>query len=182
MSRIGKHPITVPAGVTVKVEDNLVSVKGPKGELSRQISKILKIEQKDGVITVTRPDDERESRSLHGLSRTLINNMIVGVTTGFSKSLEIQGVGYRAAMKGKAINFTLGFSRPVVMEPPAGITFEVPSPSVIVVSGINKETVGAVAAEIRTIRPPEPYKGKGVRYTGEYVARKVGKAATKGKK
>ena len=182
MSRIGKHPITVPAGVTVKVEDNLVSVKGPKGELSRQISKILKIEQKDGVITVTRPYDERESRSLHGLSRTLINNMIVGVTTGFSKSLEIQGVGYRAAMKGKAINFTLGFSHPVVMEPPAGITFEVPSPSVIVVSGINKETVGAVAAEIRTIRPPEPYKGKGVRYTGEYVARKVGKAATKGKK
>ena len=182
MSRIGKHPITVPAGVTVKVEDNFVSVKGPKGELSRQISKILKIEQKDGVITVTRPDDERESRSLHGLSRTLINNMIVGVTTGFSKSLEIQGVGYRAAMKGKAINFTLGFSHPVVMDPPAGITFEVPSPSVIVVSGINKETVGAVAAEIRTIRPPEPYKGKGVRYTGEYVARKVGKAATKGKK
>ena len=182
MSRIGKHPITVPAGVTVKVEDNFVSVKGPKGELSRQISKILKIEQKDGVITVTRPNDERESRSLHGLSRTLINNMIVGVTTGFSKSLEIQGVGYRAAMKGKAINFTLGFSHPVVMEPPAGITFEVPSPSVIVVSGINKETVGAVAAEIRTIRPPEPYKGKGVRYTGEYVARKVGKAATKGKK
>jgi large subunit ribosomal protein L6 len=182
VSRIGKHPITVPAGVTVKVEDNFVSVKGPKGELSRQISKILKIEQKDGVITVTRPNDERESRSLHGLSRTLINNMIVGVTTGFSKSLEIQGVGYRAAMKGKAINFTLGFSHPVVMDPPAGITFEVPSPSVIVVSGINKETVGAVAAEIRTIRPPEPYKGKGVRYTGEYVARKVGKAATKGKK
>lgn len=182
MSRIGKHPITVPAGVTVKVEDNFVSVKGPKGELSSQISKILKIEQKDGVITVTRPNDERESRSLHGLSRTLINNMIVGVTTGFSKSLEIQGVGYRAAMKGKAINFTLGFSHPVVMDPPAGITFEVPSPSVIVVSGINKETVGAVAAEIRTIRPPEPYKGKGVRYTGEYVARKVGKAATKGKK
>ncbi len=182
MSRIGKHPITVPAGVTVKVEDNFVSVKGPKGELSRQISKVMKIEQKDGVITVTRPDDERESRSLHGLSRTLINNMIVGVTDGFSKSLEIQGVGYRAAMKGKAINFTLGFSHPVVMEPPAGITFEVPSPSVIVVSGINKETVGAVAAEIRTIRPPEPYKGKGVRYTGEYVARKVGKAATKGKK
>ena len=182
MSRIGKHPITVPAGVTVKVEDNFVSVKGPKGELSRQINKMLKIEQKDGVITVTRPNDEREARSLHGLSRTLINNMIVGVTTGFSKSLEIQGVGYRAAMKGKAINFTLGFSHPVVMEPPAGITFEVPSPSVIVVSGINKETVGAVAAEIRTIRPPEPYKGKGVRYTGEYVARKVGKAATKGKK
>ena len=182
MSRIGKHPITVPAGVTVKVEDNFVSVKGPKGELSRQISKILKIEQKDGVITVTRPNDERESRSLHGLSRTLINNMIVGVTDGFSKTLEIQGVGYRAAMKGKAINFTLGFSHPVVMEPPAGITFEVPSPSSIVVSGINKETVGAVAAEIRTIRPPEPYKGKGVRYAGEYVARKVGKAATKGKK
>lgn len=182
MSRIGNTPITVPAGVTVKVEDNFVSVKGPKGELSRQINKDLKIEQKDGVITVSRPSDDKTHRSLHGLSRTLIHNMIVGVTDGFSKSLEIQGVGYRAAKQGSAINFTLGFSHPVVMEPPAGITFDVPAPNKIVVSGINKETVGAVAAEIRTLRPPEPYKGKGVRYEGEYVARKVGKAGAKGKK
>ncbi len=182
MSRIGNSPITVPAGVTVKVEDNLVSVKGPKGELERQINKDLKIEQKDGVITVSRPSDDKAHRSLHGLSRTLINNMIVGVTEGFSKSLEIQGVGYRAAKQGKGINFTLGFSHPVVMEPPAGIAFDVPAPNKIVVSGINKETVGAIAAEIRTLRPPEPYKGKGIRYEGEYVARKVGKAGAKGKK
>lgn len=182
MSRIGKTPITVPAGVTVKVEDNMVSVKGPKGELARQINKDLTIEQKDGIITVTRPSDDKMHRSLHGLSRTLIHNMIVGVTDGFSKTLEIQGVGYRAAKQGSAINFTLGFSHPVVMNPPAGINFEVPAPNKIVVSGINKETVGAVAAEIRTLRPPEPYKGKGVRYEGEYVARKVGKAGAKGKK
>ena len=182
MSRICKAPITVPAGVTVKVEDNMVSVKGPKGELSRQINKDLTIEQKDGIITVTRPSDDKMHRSLHGLSRTLIHNMIVGVTDGFSKTLEIQGVGYRAAKQGSAINFTLGFSHPVVMNPPAGINFEVPAPNKIVVSGINKETVGAVAAEIRTLRPPEPYKGKGVRYEGEYVARKVGKAGAKGKK
>jgi len=182
VSRIGNAPIAVPAGVTVTVENNLVSVKGPKGELSRQINHAMKIEQKDGHITVSRPDDERQNRSLHGLSRTLINNMIVGVTHGFTKSLEIQGVGYRAAKQGKAINFTLGFSHPVVMDPPAGISFDVPAPNKIVVSGIDKEAVGAVAAEIRTIRPPEPYKGKGVRYEGEYVARKVGKAGAKGKK
>jgi len=160
----------------------LVSVKGPKGELSRQISKEMKVELKDGVITVARPSDDITHRSLHGLSRTLINNMIVGVTHGFSKSLEIQGVGYRAAKQGKAINFTLGFSHPVVMNPPDGISFDVPAPNKIVVNGINKETVGAVAAEIRTLRPPEPYKGKGIRYEGEYVARKVGKAGAKGKK
>ena len=182
MSRIGNSPITVPAGVTVKVEDNLVSVKGPKGELARQISKEMKVELKDGVITVTRPSDDKTHRSLHGLSRTLINNMIIGVTDGYSKSLEIQGVGYRAAKQGKAINFTLGFSHPDVMNPPDGTTFDVPAPNKIVVNGINKETVGAVAAEIRTLRPPEPYKGKGIRYEGEYVARKVGKAGAKGKK
>ena len=182
MSRIGKKPITVPAGVTVKVEDNVVSVKGPKGELQRRIHNAMKVTLDNGVITVERPDDEKESRSLHGLSRTLINNMIEGVTHGFSKSLEIQGVGYRAAKQGKNINFTLGFSHPVVMEPPAGITFDVPQPNKIVVSGSEKEKVGAVAAEIRNLRPPEPYKGKGIRYEGEHVRRKVGKAGAKAKK
>ena len=182
MSRIGKMPITVPAGVTVTIEDNHVTVKGPKGELARQISKNMKLTMDNGVITVERPNDEKEDRSLHGLSRTLINNMIVGVTTGFSKTLEIQGVGYRAAKQGNNINFTLGFSHPVVKEPPAGITFEVPAPNKIVVSGANKEQVGAVAADIRTLRPPEPYKGKGIRYEGEHVRRKIGKAGAKGKK
>lgn len=182
MSRIGKAPITVPEGVTVKVEDNLVSVKGPKGELARQINKEMKIELQDGVITVSRPSDDKTHRSLHGLSRTLINNMILGVTQGFTKALEIQGVGYRAAKQGQSINFTLGFSHPVIMDPPAGISFDVPSPSKIIVSGINKEAVGAVAAEIRTLRPPEPYKGKGIRYEGEHIVRKAGKAGAKGKK
>lgn len=182
MSRIGKMPITVPAGVTVTIEDNHVTVKGPKGELSRQINKNMKLTMDNGVITVERPDDEKENRSLHGLSRTLINNMIIGVTQGFSKTLEINGVGYRAAKQGQNINFTLGFSHPVVKEPPAGITFEVPAPNKIVVSGADKEVVGAVAAEIRTLRPPEPYKGKGIRYEGEHVRRKIGKAGAKGKK
>ena len=182
MSRIGKMPITVPAGVTVTIEDNHVTVKGPKGELTRQINKNMKLTMDNGVITVERPDDEKESRSLHGLSRTLINNMIIGVTQGFSKTLEINGVGYRAAKQGQNINFTLGFSHPVVKEPPAGITFEVPAPNKIVVSGADKEVVGAVAADIRTWRPPEPYKGKGIRYEGEHVRRKIGKAGAKGKK
>lgn len=182
MSRIGKMPITVPAGVTVTIEDNHVTVKGPKGELTRQINKNMKLTMDNGVITVERPDDEKESRSLHGLSRTLINNMILGVTQGFSKTLEINGVGYRAAKQGQNINFTLGFSHPVVKEPPAGITFEVPAPNKIVVSGADKEVVGAVAADIRTLRPPEPYKGKGIRYEGEHVRRKIGKAGAKGKK
>lgn len=182
MSRIGKLPITVPAGVTVKIDNNLVTVKGPKGELSRQVDKRMKVTLDNGVVTVERPDDEKESRSMHGLYRTLINNMVVGVTEGFKKSLEIQGVGYRAAKQGKNINFTLGFSHPVVKEPPAGITFDVPAPNKIVVSGADKELVGAVAADIRTLRPPEPYKGKGVRYEGEYVRRKVGKAGAKAKK
>lgn len=182
MSRIGKLPITVPAGVTVKIDNNLVTVKGPNGELSRQVDKRMKVTLDNGVVTVERPDDEKESRSMHGLYRTLINNMVVGVTEGFKKSLEIQGVGYRAAKQGKNINFTLGFSHPVVKEPPAGITFDVPAPNKIVVSGADKELVGAVAADIRTLRPPEPYKGKGVRYEGEYVRRKVGKAGAKAKK
>ena len=182
MSRIGKMPITVPAGVTVTIENNYVTVKGPKGELACQISKNMKLTLDNGVLTVERPNDEKENRALHGLSRTLINNMVVGVTQGFSKTLEINGVGYRAALQGKNINFTLGFSHPVIKEPPAGITFEVPSPNKIVVSGANKEVVGAVAADIRTLRPPEPYKGKGIRYEGEFVRRKVGKAGAKGKK
>ena len=164
MSRIGKMPITVPAGVTVTIEDNHVTVKGPKGELARQINKNMKLTMDNGVITVERPDDEKESRSLHGLSRTLINNMIIGVTQGFSKTLEINGVGYRAAKQGQ------------------NITFEVPAPNKIVVSGADKEVVGAVAADIRTLRPPEPYKGKGIRYEGEHVRRKIGKAGAKGKK
>lgn len=182
MSRIGKKPIDVPAGVTVKVENNLVTVKGPKGELQRQIHHSMKVTLDNGVITVERPDDEKENRALHGLSRTLIHNMVEGVTNGFSKTLEIQGVGYRAAKQGKNINFTLGFSHPVVMEPPAGITFDVPQPNKIVVSGSDKEKVGAVAAEIRNLRPSEPYKGKGIRYEGEHVRRKVGKAGAKAKK
>lgn len=182
MSRIGKMPITVPAGVTVTIEDNFVTVKGPKGELSRQINKNMKLTLDNGVLTVERPNDEKENRAMHGLSRTLINNMIVGVHTGFSKTLEINGVGYRCALQGKNINFTLGFSHPVVKEPPAGITFEVPAPTRIVVSGADKEVVGAVAAEIRNLRPPEPYKGKGIRYQGEFVRRKMGKAGAKGKK
>lgn len=182
MSRIGKTPITVPAGVTVTIENNFVTVKGPKGELSRQINKNMKLTLDNGVLTVERPSDEKEDRAMHGLSRTLINNMIIGVTQGFSKTLEINGVGYRAAKQGQNINFTLGFSHPVVKEPPAGITFEVPAPNKIVVSGADKEVVGAVAAEIRTLRPPEPYKGKGIRYEGEFVRRKIGKAGAKGKK
>ena len=182
MSRIGKNPITVPDKVTVTVNDNLVSVKGPKGELSRQINKKINVELKDGVITVTRPSDDKEYRSLQGLCGTLIDNMILGVTEGFSKSLEIQGVGYRVAKQGKALSFTLGFSHPCVMDPPEGITFDCPSSTQIVVSGIDKEKVGAVAAEIRSLRAPEPYKGKGIRYVGEHIIRKEGKAGAKGKK
>ncbi|MHC1715147.1 MAG: 50S ribosomal protein L6 [Acidaminococcaceae bacterium] len=182
MSRIGKLPITVPANVTVTIENNLVTVKGPKGELARQINKDMILKLEDSHLTVERPSDDKEHRAMHGLSRTLINNMVIGVTDGFTKTLEINGVGYRAAKQGENINFTLGFSHPVVKEPPAGITFEVPAPNKIIVKGANKETVGAVAADIRTLRPPEPYKGKGIRYEGEVVRRKAGKAGAKGKK
>mgnify|MGYP000777602871 CR=1 FL=1 len=193
MSRIGKLPVNLPAGVTVEVSaDNVVSVKGPLGTLSQKVDSDIKVEvgthtdvhtgKEVPAVLVTRPTNQPRHRSLHGLYRALINNMVVGVTTGFSKSLEIAGVGYRAAKQGNNINFTLGFSHPVVKEPPAGITFEVPAPNKIVVSGADKEKVGAVAAEIRTLRPPEPYKGKGIRYEGEYVRRKMGKAGAKGKK
>ena len=181
MSRIGKAPITVPAGVTVKIEDNFVTVKGPKGELSRQINKEMILKQEEGVITVERPSDEKNHRSMHGLSRTLINNMVVGVHTGYSKNLEIAGVGYRAAKAGNNLNLTMGFSHPVVIEPPQGITIDVPAPTKITVSGANKEAVGAMAAQIRSIREPEPYKGKGIKYEGEIIRRKVGKAGGKKK-
>ena len=177
MSRIGRLPVPVPAGVDVTINGNDVTVKGPKGTLSRTIAQPLSVtRQEDGTILVIRPNDERESRSLHGLSRTLINNMIIGVTEGYTKNLEIVGTGYRAAQKGTGIELSLGFSHTVVVEAPEGITLKVDGNLKIEVSGISKEQVGEVAANIRKIRPPEPYKGKGVRYAGENVRRKVGKA------
>lgn len=183
MSRIGNAPIEIPAGVTVTVgEDNLVKVKGPKGELSRQISTEMKITIDGSTLKVERPSDDKTHRSLHGLSRTLINNMVVGVTEGFSKNLEINGVGYRAQKKGNDLNLSLGFSHPVVVTPPAGISFECPTANSITVSGIDKEVVGQIAAEIRSFREPEPYKGKGIKYAGEHIRRKEGKAGAKGKK
>lgn len=182
MSRIGRKPIAVPAGVTLTIDGSKVTVKGPKGELSRVLSKEMIIELKDGVLTVDRPSEQKDHKALHGLTRTLISNMVVGVTDGFKKNLEIEGVGYRAAKAGDNLNLTLGFSHPVVVEPPNGITIDVPQPNRITVSGIDKEQVGAIAAQIRFYRPPEPYKGKGIRYEGERVVRKVGKAGAKGKK
>lgn len=177
MSRIGKQPIPVPSGVEVKIDGSTVTVKGPKGELTRTFQEILSIELEDGVILVKRPNDTREARSLHGLTRTLISNMVVGVSEGYAKNLEIVGVGYRAVLKGSDIELALGFSHPVVITPEPGITFEVPAPNKITVRGIDKQRVGQIAAEIRAWRKPEPYKGKGVRYEGEYVRRKLGKAA-----
>lgn len=183
MSRIGRAPIEIPAGVTVKIEEvNKVTVKGPKGELFRELHPDMKITVEGNVLTVTRPSDDKEHRSLHGLTRTLINNMVIGVTEGFKKTLEINGVGYRAAKQGKNLNLSLGFSHPVIVEPPAGITLDAPSATSIVVSGIDKEAVGAIAAKIRSYRLPEPYKGKGIKYEGEHIRRKVGKAGAKAKK
>ena len=176
MSRIGKNPISVPSGVEVKVDGQDVAVKGPKGELSVTIAEPITVSLEDGVVTVARPDEERESRSLHGLSRTLINNIVLGVTEGFTKKLEIVGTGYRVVAKGTDLEFALGFSHPVVVKAPEGITFAVESPTKFSVSGISKQQVGHVAAKIRGIRPPEPYKGKGVRYADEVVLRKAGKA------
>lgn len=176
MSRIGNQPVELPEGVDVQVRGNAVTVKGSKGELSRSFSERIGFDVEDGVVTVTRPDDERESRALHGLSRALLHNMVVGVSDGFRKELEIHGVGYRAALKGENIELQVGFSHTVEVEAPNGITFEVPEQTRIVVSGIDKERVGQVAADIRKVRPPEPYKGKGIRYSGEYVRRKAGKA------
>ena len=181
MSRIGRMPITVPAGVEVKNDNNCITVKGPKGELTKQFSTELGIEIADGVVTVTRPSDDKKHRSLHGLTRTLIANMVEGVTNGYSKTLEIEGVGYRAAKSGNKINLNLGFSHPVVFEETDAIKLDVPQPNRIIVSGIDKQAVGQFAAEIREKRPPEPYKGKGSRYAGERIIRKEGKAG-KGKK
>ena len=177
MSRIGRKPITVPDGVEVDVGSGRVSVKGPKGELAQDVSADMKIEQEDGNVTVARPTDRGEHRALHGLTRSLIANMVEGVTDGFEKRLEIQGVGYRAALRGSTLELSLGFSHPVSIEAPEGIEFEVPQPTEIVVRGIDKQQVGQVAADIRKRRPPEPYKGKGIRYRGEQVTRKVGKRA-----
>jgi large subunit ribosomal protein L6 len=176
MSRIGKMPVSVPSGVDVKVDGTHVTVKGSKGELSRDFTERVSFEIDNGVITVGRQDDTRESRALHGLSRALLSNMVVGVSEGFTKVLEIQGVGYRASLKGTDIELLVGFSHPVQVMAPTGITFDVPEPTRIVVSGIDKEQVGQVASDIRRVRPPEPYKGKGIRYAGEHVRRKAGKA------
>lgn len=178
MSRIGKLPVSVPAGVEVSINGNEVNVKGPKGELTQTFHKELTIEKaEDGSIVVSRPNDERESRAMHGLTRTLIHNMIIGVSEGYSKTLELVGVGYRAAVKGNNLELNLGFSHPVIIEKPEGITFECPDQAKIVVSGIDKQQVGQVAADIRKWRKPEPYKGKGIRYQGEHVRRKEGKTA-----
>jgi large subunit ribosomal protein L6 len=177
MSRIGRKPISVPEAVSVEIAPGRVAVKGPKGELTQALSPEMAIEQVEGAITVKRPTDRGEHRALHGLTRSLIANMVSGVTEGFEKRLEIQGVGYRAQLKGKNLEMALGYSHPVSVEAPAGIEFEVPQPTEIVVRGIDKQLVGQVAADIRKRRPPEPYKGKGIRYRGEHVLRKVGKRA-----
>jgi large subunit ribosomal protein L6 len=177
MSRIGRKPITIPSGVNVAVADNNeITVKGPKGELSYTAPEALTVEIADGSLLVSRPDDQRDHRSLHGLSRTLINNMVVGVTDGFRKNLEIQGVGYRAAMDGQVLVLNVGFSHPVRFSPPEGIAYALDGQTRIAVSGIDKQAVGEEAARIRRVRPPEPYKGKGIRYEGEVVRRKAGKA------
>jgi large subunit ribosomal protein L6 len=177
MSRIGRKPISVPENVSIDVSPGHVSVKGPKGELAQDLSADMKVEQSDGVLTVARPTDRGEHRALHGLTRSLIANMVEGVTDGFEKRLEIQGVGYRAQLKGKNLELALGYSHPVPIDAPEGIEFEVPQPTEIIVRGIDKQLVGQVAADIRKRRPPEPYKGKGIRYRGEHVMRKVGKRA-----
>jgi large subunit ribosomal protein L6 len=177
VSRIGKQPISLPDGVEVQVETGLVKVKGPKGELEERVSRDMTVTQENGSIVVTRPSDRGEHRALHGLTRSLINNMVQGVTEGFEKRLEIQGVGYRAQLQGKKLVMSLGYSHQVEIEAPEGIDFEVPAPTQVVVRGISKQVVGETAANVRKQRPPEPYKGKGIRYQGEYVARKVGKRA-----
>ncbi|SEH11890.1 50S ribosomal protein L6 [Thermoleophilum album] len=175
MSRIGKQPIPLPEGVEVRIEPERVKVKGPKGELEERIARDIEVVEEDGKLVVRRPTDRRHHKALHGLTRTLVANMVEGVTRGFEKRLEIQGVGYRAQLQGRKLVLQVGFSHPVEFEPPEGIEFEVPQPTQIVVKGISKQLVGEVAARIRKVRPPEPYKGKGIRYQGEYVARKVGK-------
>ncbi|KAB2951402.1 50S ribosomal protein L6 [Heliorestis acidaminivorans] len=183
MSRIGKKPVAIPAGVEVTVDGNVVTVKGPKGRLSREMHSDIIVNIEDNVINISRPSDEKLHRSLHGLSRTLIANMVDGVTNGFSKNLELVGVGYRATKQGKKLVLTVGYSHPVEIEPEEGLEIEVPAPTKITVKGIDKEKVGALAANIRKVREPEPYKGKGIKYEGEVVRRKVGKTGgKKGKK
>jgi large subunit ribosomal protein L6 len=177
MSRIGRQPIELPSGVSVSIFPGRVMVNGPLGELTQQVPARMKVEQSDGTVTVTRPTDRGDDRALHGLTRSLIANMVEGVTKGFEKRLELQGVGYRAALQGADLRLDVGYSHPVVMKAPQGISFEVPTQTEIVVKGVDKQQVGEVAAEVRKVRPPEPYKGKGIRYTGEYVRRKVGKRA-----
>ena len=176
MSRIGKLPVQIPAGVTITVEDgNAVTVKGPKGTLSQKLCPEMALEEENGVLTVKRPSDDKQHRALHGLTRSLLNNMVVGVTSGFEKHLEIVGVGYRAQVNGKALTLNVGYSHPVEIQPPEGISFETPAPTKIVVKGNDKQAVGQIAADIRAVRPPEPYKGKGIRYENETVRRKEGK-------
>jgi large subunit ribosomal protein L6 len=182
MSRIGKHPVALPKGVTAKVEGNTVSVKGPKGELERTLHDDMKVTLSDGQILVERPSDEANHKALHGLSRTLVANMVEGVTKGFKKELEMVGVGYKAEARPYGLQMALGFSHPVKYEAPKGIKLSAPAPTQIVVEGANKEVVGQVAAEIRSIRPPEPYKGKGIKYVGEQIRRKAGKAGKAGGK
>jgi len=182
MSRIGKHPVALPKGVTAKVEGNTVSVKGPKGELERTLHDDMKVTLSDGQIVVERPSDEANHKALHGLSRTLVANMVEGVTKGFKKELEMVGVGYKAEARPYGLQMALGFSHPVKYEAPKGIKLSAPAPTQIVVEGANKEIVGQVAAEIRSIRPPEPYKGKGIKYVGEQIRRKAGKAGKAGGK
>jgi large subunit ribosomal protein L6 len=177
MSRIGKQPIELPTSVNVSLSPGRVMVNGPLGELTQEIPARMQIDQTEGVITVTRPTERGDDRALHGLTRTLIANMVEGVTKGFEKRLELQGVGYRAALQGADLRLDVGYSHPVVIKAPQGITFEVPVPTQVVVKGVAKQQVGQIAAEIRKVRPPEPYKGKGIRYEGEYVRRKVGKRA-----
>ena len=180
MSRIGRAPITIPAGVEIKVEDNnVVTVKGPKGTLTQQFNSNMAIAMDNGVLTVTRPNDAKENRALHGLTRTLINNMIVGVTTGYKKELDVNGVGYRVAKEGNKLVMNLGFSHQVIMEEKDGITIEVPGPNKIIVNGCDKQKVGQYAAEVREKRPPEPYKGKGIKYVDEVIRRKAGKTGAK---
>jgi large subunit ribosomal protein L6 len=176
MSRVGSTPITVPSGVEVTVTDGVVEVNGPKGDLSQTIDPRITVSVDDGVVTLKRSDEERQSRALHGLSRALINNMVIGVTEGYAKELQAVGVGYRAVLRGSTLELQVGFSHPVTIEAPDGIEFEVPEPTRIFVRGIDKQLVGQVAADIRAVRPPEPYKGKGIRYVDEYVRRKAGKA------